>query len=92
MEIQSKLGKMKMTVLAHSLDGCLRIHRQSKHSAVIELRSHLYPGDWIYCVWRTIPIDEAWEMFYNQCQYHLERKSNAKETCWTYYEGIKLAC
>lgn len=61
-----------MTVLAHSLDGLLRIRRQSTNSAVVEIRSAWTPGTWTYCVWRSSPLDEAMKLFINQCQYHTD--------------------
>lgn len=59
-------------ILAISLDGLLRIRRQSNLAAVVELRSPAFPGDWTYCVWRSCPIDEAWTLFLNQCLHHLD--------------------
>jgi hypothetical protein len=62
-----------MTILAHSLDGLLRI-RATKNgkAAVVELRSHLFPGDWTWCVFRSQPIDAAWKLFHNQTRFHVD--------------------
>lgn len=59
-----------MTVLAVSLNGCLRIRSLNSKNAVVELRSYLCPGEWTYCVFRNIPLSRAWEIFHNQSQYH----------------------
>lgn len=65
-----ELEKVK-GVLAHSLEGTLRIRQQGNHGTfgVVEIRSHLFPGDWTYCVWRSLPIDKAWDLFHGQCQH-----------------------
>lgn len=60
-----------MTVLAHSLEGTLRIRQQGSRG-VVEIRSHLFPGDWTYCVWRSLPLSEAWDLFVNQCQHRVQ--------------------
>lgn len=61
-----------MTVLAHSLDGCLRIRALKRGRAVVEIRSHLIPNQWAYCVWRVLPEDRAWAMFDRQCKHHVD--------------------
>lgn len=57
-------------VLAHSLDGVLRIRQLNDRQAVVELRSHLFPGDWTYCVFRRLDLVEAWGLFDKQCEFH----------------------
>lgn len=61
-----------MTVLAHTLDGCMRIRALSSKRGVVELRSHLYPGSWSWCVYRSLPIAEAWELFHGQAYHHVD--------------------
>lgn len=61
-----------MTILAHSLDGCLRLKANlTSGKGVVELRSHLYPTLWTYCVWRSLPLAEAWDLFNNQTMHHV---------------------
>lgn len=62
-------------ILAQSIDGCLRIRSvKNGKTAVVEIRSHLFPGEWIYCVWKSLPINEAWELFQNQAIHHIDPK------------------
>lgn len=69
-------GVTEMTVLAHSLNGCLRI-RAAKNgkTAVVELRNKRHPEHWTYCVWRSQPVEKAWTLFTNQCRFHTEPAS-----------------
>ena len=62
-------------IIAHSLDGCLRL-REFKNgvTAVVELRNHLYPGEWRWCMWKSLPKEKAMETFLSQCQFHLRFK------------------
>lgn len=62
-----------MTVLAISLNGLLRIRSNKKgDKAVVELRGYLYPERWTWCVFRSLPIDKAWELFHNQTVFHTD--------------------
>lgn len=61
-----------MTVLAHSLNGLLRIRALNKNKAVVEIRSPLFPGDWTYCVFRSNTTNDAWELFHNQTRFHTD--------------------
>jgi hypothetical protein len=66
-----------MTILAHSLNGQLRI-RSSKDgkTGVVEIRAINRPEDWSWCVWPKNPIERAWELFNNQTKFHTEHSSN----------------
>lgn len=59
-------------VLAISLDGLLRVRKLSNFRGVVELRSHLFPGDWTWCVYRSTPLDMAMELFLNQARHHVD--------------------
>lgn len=59
-------------VLAMSLNGLLRVRKISKKRGVVEIRSHLYPGDWTWCVWRSNSLDMAMQLFMNQAGHHLD--------------------
>lgn len=61
-------------VIAISLNGCLRIRalNAAGTKAVVEIRSHLFPGDWTYCVYRNLKIEAAMEMFMNQARHHVD--------------------
>lgn len=61
-----------MTVLAHSLDGCLRLRELGGGLGVVELRSHLYPGRWTWCVWEYLHLDRAMDLFMNQARHHTD--------------------
>lgn len=71
---------MSNAPLAFSLDGLLRIRNTNKAGtrAVVEIRSHLYPGDWTYCVWRNLPTNEAWDLFHHQTVHHTDPKAYTK--------------
>lgn len=62
-----------MTVVAISLDGCLRLRNINTKKSVVEIRSHLFPGDWVYCIHRSLPSAAAMELFENQSQHHVDR-------------------
>ncbi|QNH71990.1 hypothetical protein P9VFCI_161 [Rhizobium phage P9VFCI] len=62
-----------MTILAHSLNGLLRLRQLSGTKAVVEIRSHLHPGDWIYCAFRSLDLEEAHRIFHHQCEYHVSK-------------------
>lgn len=59
-----------MSILAITLDGCMRIRQFANGKAVVELRGHLFPGGWIYCVYRSLSMEKAWELFHNQATHH----------------------
>jgi hypothetical protein len=59
-----------VSILAITLDGCMRIRQFANGKAVVELRGHLFPGDWIYCVYRSLTLEKAWDMFHNQAAHH----------------------
>lgn len=59
-------------ILAHSLDGLLRIRQLSKNSMVVETRSPTIPGYWIFCVWKSLPPTRAWELFNGQTIHHAD--------------------
>lgn len=63
-------------VLAIALNGCLRIRTLNKAGTkgVVEIRSHLFPGDWTYCVHRNLKIEDAMELFMNQARHHTDPK------------------
>ena len=65
-----------LRILAQSLDGCLRIRRVAdRHKAakaIVEIRSHRFPGEWTYCVNRINSLPEAWELFNNQSAHHVD--------------------
>lgn len=58
-------------IKAHSLNGLLRL-RATKNgkNGVVEIRSHLFPGSWTWCVYRSLPLEKAEELFENQCVHH----------------------
>ena len=58
------------TVMAISLDGCLRIRSLTSGKSVVELRSHMFPGEWTWCVYRSMKNKDTWDMFENQCAHH----------------------
>ena len=63
-----------MTVVAQSLNGCLRLNvSKDGKKGVVEIRSHLFPGEWTYCVYRSLPIDRAWELFESQVVWHVDK-------------------
>ena len=69
-----------MTILAHSLNGPLRLRPNKKGDAgVVELRNHLRAGDWFWCVYRSQPIEKAWELFQNQCKFHTDHSSTTEQ-------------
>lgn len=61
-----------MTVLAHSLDGQLRIReiprRFGGNRFVAEL--HIGGGDWTWCVWPHCEEEQAWSLFMTQAGFH----------------------
>ena len=62
-----------MTVLAHSLDDELRLRQISRDKGVVEIRSSLRSDDrWTYCVYRSLPLEKAHELFNNQCRFHVK--------------------
>lgn len=61
-----------MTVVAISLNGCLRLRNINGKKAVVEIRSHLFPGDWTYCIHRSLSLDAAMKLFENQAQHHVD--------------------
>lgn len=63
---------MPREIIAYSLDGCLRLVRTSAASGVVELRSHLYPGYWRWCVRRKFTFPEAEALFEGQCFHHVD--------------------
>jgi hypothetical protein len=61
-----------VSILAITLDGCMRIRQFANGKAVVELRGHLFPGDWIYCAYRSLTLEKAWDMFHNQAAHHTD--------------------
>lgn len=62
-----------MNTLAHTLDGLMRIRSSTNgKTGVVEVRSPYYPRDWMYCVYRSLPIDQAWEIFHAQSVHHTD--------------------
>lgn len=56
-------------VLAMSLNGQLRIRElRSGTRGVVEL--HDGRGGWVWCVWTSCDIEQAWSLFHNQCKFH----------------------
>ncbi len=56
-----------MTILATSPNGQLRLRQMKNGNAVVELNCH---GKWVWCVWRSSPIDQAWSTYNSQVQFH----------------------
>ena len=59
-------------VLAISLDGLLRLRKISNFRGVVEIRSHLFPGTWTWCVYKSTPLDMAHDLFLNQARHHTD--------------------
>jgi hypothetical protein len=61
-----------MTILATSPNGLLRLRRMKNGNGVVELNCN---GTWVWCVWRSSPIERAWSTFNGQVQFHQEGMS-----------------
>lgn len=58
--------------LVFSIDGLLRLRALKGGKAVVELRSHLFPGSWTYCVYRSLPMEKAMDLFLSQARHHVD--------------------
>ena len=64
-------------IVAHSLDGCLRLVKNQKGpNGRMELRSPIYPGHWVWCIWRTMDYAKAVEVFEYQSRFHAVRNES----------------
>lgn len=55
-------------VLDISPNGNLRLRKMKNGKGVVELRG--YDGTWVWCVWKSRPMDCAKELFANQVRWH----------------------
>jgi hypothetical protein len=55
-------------IIETSPNGRLRLRALSKTRAVVELYAH---GVWVWCAWRSSPMERARATFNNQVKYHL---------------------
>lgn len=69
------MSHAKATDIAYSLDGCLRLIQFGRHGekGCVQIRAHLYPGDWSSCVYRQQPFDDAKQFFWEQAIFHVDR-------------------
>lgn len=67
-----------MEIVAYSLDGCLRLIYLGRGRGRVELRSHLYPGSWTWCVKRFMKLEEARTLFDNQAAFHADPSQYTK--------------
>ncbi len=56
-----------MQILATSPNGQLRLRAIGKDKGVVELLSH---DEWVWCVWRSSPLERAWTTYNNQVRHH----------------------
>lgn len=56
-----------MTILALSPNGKLRLRQMKNGKGVVELDCH---GKWVWCAWRSLPIEKAQEFYKNQVEFH----------------------
>ena len=56
-----------MTILATSPNGKLRLRKMKNGKGVVELECN---GNWVWCVWRSSPMERAQELFDSQARHH----------------------
>lgn len=56
-----------MTILATSPDKLLRLRKLKNGKGVVELDCH---GVWVWCVWRSSPMERAIEAYNSQLRFH----------------------
>jgi hypothetical protein len=59
--------EINMTILATSPNGQLRLRQMKNGKGVVELLAH---GEWVWCVWKSSPMERAKETFANQVRWH----------------------
>lgn len=59
-------------VLVFSLDGLMRLRALKNGKGVVEIRSHPFPGTWTWCVYRSLPMEKAMDLFMNQARHHTD--------------------
>lgn len=77
-------------IIAHSLDGQLRLRSRPYGEGVVELFG-LATGQWIYCAFRSLPYEKALEMFEFQCKFHMGQ-NRAKSAQFAGIEAEPRTC
>lgn len=58
-----------MTILETSPNGNLRLRLMKNGKGVVELANY-DRSNWVWCVWRSLPLDEAQKLFDSQVRFH----------------------